>query len=271
MVDFAVGEPIRLLPCMHFYHMRCIDEWLLRSYCCPSCMERVDVGMVNTLTSASSPAHVGLRRRRRRRDRGSSSSVASLVGGNAGPGGRGVEEGAKRREGTQFVPVSRQSSGQTISGQAVFPSGPYHTGQGVEVPSGQAACPPGRTAAVPSGQGHMNYLTDLSISGHSSGHSSSGQVEGASGGYDQDVQLLNHPDLTQLSQDDLAYSMDQITFSDFQVASRGQSSQGAEYSGGIITPSDVGVATSPRFSPPVFEYHFEYPPSPTPPTNDTQQ
>ena len=78
MVDFSVGEHIRLLPCMHFYHMHCIDDWLMRSYSCPTCMERVDVGMRDTLTTS---LHSNLRRRRRRR-RGSTSSTlsgASLV------------------------------------------------------------------------------------------------------------------------------------------------------------------------------------------------
>uniref|UniRef100_A0A915EK23 RING-type domain-containing protein n=1 Tax=Ditylenchus dipsaci TaxID=166011 RepID=A0A915EK23_9BILA len=35
MVDFAPKEPIRFLPCMHAYHVKCIDDWLLRSFTCP--------------------------------------------------------------------------------------------------------------------------------------------------------------------------------------------------------------------------------------------
>ena len=48
MMDFVVGEPIRLLPCMHYYHLHCIDDWLMRSLACPSCMERVDISIRNT-------------------------------------------------------------------------------------------------------------------------------------------------------------------------------------------------------------------------------
>lgn len=264
MVDFVVGEPIRLLPCMHFYHMRCIDEWLMRSFCCPSCMERVDDGMLDTLISSSSPAHSGLRRRRRRRgERGSSSSIASL-GAAAAIGRVAVEGGAKRREGTQFVrQASHPNSGQTaecVSGQAVYPP----SGQAAGAPSGQVVCP---SEQVPI-QRHMNYLTDLSTSGHSASGHSAGQVEEASGGYDRNVHLLNNPELAQLSQGDLAYSMDQITFCDFQAA-RGQLSPlGAQPSPSTVTPSNV--ASSPRFSPPVFEYHFEYP-SALAPTSSTQQ
>ena len=51
-MDFVIGEPIRLLPCMHYYHMRCIDDWLMRSLTCPTCMERVDIGMRNTALSS---------------------------------------------------------------------------------------------------------------------------------------------------------------------------------------------------------------------------
>lgn len=275
MVDFVVGEPIRLLPCMHFYHMRCIDEWLMRSYCCPSCMERVDEGMVSTLTSSTSPTHAGLRRRRRRRDRGSTSSVGSLGSGAT----RGVEGGvAKRREGTHYVPVSQHmphpNSGQVaacVSGQAIhqMPSGQgvYPSGQAVATPSGQVVVHPAGQAVRPSGQvpihRHMNYLTDISASGHSS------QVDGASGGCDHDVYVLNNPELEQFAE--LAYSMDQITFCDFQAARGHTSPQGAECSADAGTPSDVGVASPQRFSPPVFEYHFEYPSPPAPTTTtDTQ-
>ena len=68
MMDFVVGEPIRLLPCMHYYHMRCIDDWLMRALTCPTCMERVDIGVRN---AALSP------RTLRRRHFGSSTSMTS--------------------------------------------------------------------------------------------------------------------------------------------------------------------------------------------------
>ena len=71
MLDFVVGQPIRLLPCMHYYHMRCIDDWLMRSLTCPTCMERVDVGVRKTVLSS----HQTLRRRRV----GSSSSTISTI------------------------------------------------------------------------------------------------------------------------------------------------------------------------------------------------
>uniref|UniRef100_A0A1A9VNN0 RING-type domain-containing protein n=1 Tax=Glossina austeni TaxID=7395 RepID=A0A1A9VNN0_GLOAU len=48
MMDFCVEEPVRYLPCMHIYHVRCIDDWLMRSLTCPSCMEPVDAALLNS-------------------------------------------------------------------------------------------------------------------------------------------------------------------------------------------------------------------------------
>ncbi|KAG7456802.1 hypothetical protein MATL_G00239720 [Megalops atlanticus] len=48
MLDFVYGDPIRFLPCMHIYHLDCIDDWLMRSFTCPSCMEPVDAALLST-------------------------------------------------------------------------------------------------------------------------------------------------------------------------------------------------------------------------------
>lgn len=48
MLDFVYGDPVRFLPCMHIYHMDCIDDWLMRSFTCPSCMEPVDAALLST-------------------------------------------------------------------------------------------------------------------------------------------------------------------------------------------------------------------------------
>lgn len=48
MIEFVVGDDIRFLPCMHTYHVRCIDDWLMRSFICPSCMEPVDAALLST-------------------------------------------------------------------------------------------------------------------------------------------------------------------------------------------------------------------------------
>ncbi|KAM6972777.1 RING finger protein 11a [Aplochiton taeniatus] len=48
MLDFEFGDPIRFLPCLHIYHVDCIDAWLMRSFTCPSCMEPVDAALLST-------------------------------------------------------------------------------------------------------------------------------------------------------------------------------------------------------------------------------
>lgn len=48
MVDFVCGDPVRFLPCMHTYHQDCIDDWLMRSLTCPTCMEPVDAALLST-------------------------------------------------------------------------------------------------------------------------------------------------------------------------------------------------------------------------------
>ena len=35
--DFGKGEEVRVLPCDHIYHLKCIDTWLVRNGTCPVC------------------------------------------------------------------------------------------------------------------------------------------------------------------------------------------------------------------------------------------
>lgn len=48
MGDFVLGDQLRFLPCLHTYHRECIDDWLMRSATCPSCMEPVDAALLST-------------------------------------------------------------------------------------------------------------------------------------------------------------------------------------------------------------------------------
>ena len=40
--EYREGDEIRTLPCMHQYHMACIDPWLLENGDCPECRRRID-------------------------------------------------------------------------------------------------------------------------------------------------------------------------------------------------------------------------------------
>ena len=35
--DFADDDEVRALPCVHIFHSACIDRWLARATCCPTC------------------------------------------------------------------------------------------------------------------------------------------------------------------------------------------------------------------------------------------
>uniref|UniRef100_A0A183VGE8 RING finger protein 11 n=2 Tax=Toxocara canis TaxID=6265 RepID=A0A183VGE8_TOXCA len=51
MMEFLDGDAIRYLPCMHCYHVRCVDDWLMRSFKCPSCLEPVDSAILSSFTA----------------------------------------------------------------------------------------------------------------------------------------------------------------------------------------------------------------------------
>jgi len=39
--DFVIGEKIRFLPCLHFFHTNCIDNWLKTKKNCPICNNQI--------------------------------------------------------------------------------------------------------------------------------------------------------------------------------------------------------------------------------------
>ncbi|CAO1321133.1 unnamed protein product [Diamesa tonsa] len=45
---FQKGDSIRYLPCMHQYHVACVDVWLQKNLTCPTCCEPVDAGLFSS-------------------------------------------------------------------------------------------------------------------------------------------------------------------------------------------------------------------------------
>ena len=217
-------------------------------------MERVDKGL--RYTAITSPIS-GLRRRRRRRERGSTSSTAS---GGSIASGHGAEVYSKRNgDYNQYLPDCsrdmRNVSGQCEQGLGQceqFEQGlrqaPQHSGRS------------GKDIGYLTAQQQLN-LTGQN-SGHYSGHSTItgrpiGQIEEASSGEVCDVELLDNSGfaINLLSPDHQhAY---RTSFNDFP--------QRIEYLSSPVSPThlpsspEASSVHSPRHSPPLLEYHFEYP------------
>lgn len=263
MVDFSTGEPIRLLPCMHFYHMRCIDDWLMRSYCCPTCMERVDVGMRETITAAATSHHPNLRRRRRRRrgERGSTSST--LSGASLGSVHTDSDRCSKERDNDsrQFlVPEAYDEQLTASAGQSS--SGEHSCDLRHELDwTFEQSGPEGQHQnAVDQARHDVATTTTESETDHLKGTARQAEnrsVEGMHG-------ITLHKDMACGSHDASSvqgppYSLDQIMkISNFEV-----DPQDPGLISDSLSPVDIPMSrSSPHpmpLSPPMFEYHFEFP------------
>ncbi|CAH8552446.1 unnamed protein product [Schistosoma turkestanicum] len=55
MNDLKLGDEVRYLPCLHTYHRLCIDEWLMRSFSCPTCLLNLEPDTSLTTTTTTAP------------------------------------------------------------------------------------------------------------------------------------------------------------------------------------------------------------------------
>uniref|UniRef100_A0A183B1F7 RING-type domain-containing protein n=1 Tax=Echinostoma caproni TaxID=27848 RepID=A0A183B1F7_9TREM len=53
MCDLKLHDEVRYLPCLHTYHRTCIDDWLMRSFVCPSCLRPVEVDFIAATANAT--------------------------------------------------------------------------------------------------------------------------------------------------------------------------------------------------------------------------
>ena len=168
---------------MHFYHLRCIDDWLMRSLTCPSCMERVDSGLLATLSSGGnhvspggrgsssrgggggSGRGLGFSLRRRRRGQQPSESESPLVSGGAGSGSssRSSSTSSSREHLTSGGPISwpGQQSPQRVvrSGSGTIFLPPFPSATSPTSPCGSSSQsftdlgPPPQISSPPSSPG----------------------------------------------------------------------------------------------------------------------
>ena len=53
--DFVNGDTVRVLPCKHLYHQKCVDQWLMVNASCPSCRLSIVEPESNGSKSSSAP------------------------------------------------------------------------------------------------------------------------------------------------------------------------------------------------------------------------
>ena len=73
--EFEEEEEVRRLPCMHLFHVQCVDQWLNINRGCPIC--RVDIETQHCSSNMATPRVV-------KTEGASSSASATALGGEEG-------------------------------------------------------------------------------------------------------------------------------------------------------------------------------------------
>lgn len=51
LCEFEDGEDVRRLPCMHLFHIVCVDQWLTTNKKCPICRVDIEAGSKDNISS----------------------------------------------------------------------------------------------------------------------------------------------------------------------------------------------------------------------------
>ncbi|XP_077557012.1 godzilla E3 ubiquitin protein ligase isoform X3 [Haemaphysalis longicornis] len=118
--DYAEGDKLRILPCSHAYHCKCIDTWLLHNKrTCPICKRKVVLPGMEPSPDSDAEEEDGATER-------TPLLAAAAAAGGAGGGG-----------GTFAVPSSASSPSQPIVHAASF----HREDSGAAVPTASSSCP----------------------------------------------------------------------------------------------------------------------------------
>lgn len=52
--EFEEEEDVRRLPCMHLFHIECVDQWLATNKRCPICRVDIEAHLTKDYTATSS-------------------------------------------------------------------------------------------------------------------------------------------------------------------------------------------------------------------------
>lgn len=52
LMRFAENDTLRTLPCLHYFHSQCVDQWLAKKQTCPICKFRIDLTTATAMTTA---------------------------------------------------------------------------------------------------------------------------------------------------------------------------------------------------------------------------
>lgn len=55
--EFEEDEDVRRLPCMHLFHIECVDQWLATNKRCPICRVDIEAHLTKDYTATSSWSH----------------------------------------------------------------------------------------------------------------------------------------------------------------------------------------------------------------------